>query len=152
MCWNNDDIKVWKGFEGRHTYNKNQLDGRNIDIPFQMNALENNSCDLQCATGYWSNILSQYNPAKDTMMQRCTNNNCKRTFLGPIDIESTTKIATEKTEADIFVYKDTEGIIMEHEPHTVFENVLTPKIVAIKKYLMTDLAIDYRTKEVILYQ
>jgi hypothetical protein len=149
MCWNENDISLWKGFEGRHTYNKNQLDGRLIPIPFKLNALENNRCDLMCANGYWSNILSQYNPAEDTMMQRCTHDNCKRTSLGPIDIEPTTKFATEKTEAEIFVFGDNKGLTMEMEEYTDFDKSFSPNRGGTSQMLITGLTIDYRTKKAI---
>jgi hypothetical protein len=149
MCWNENDISLWKGFEARHTYNKNQLDGRFIPFPFKLNALENNRCDLRCASGYWSNILSEYNPAKDTMLQRCTYDNCKRTSLGPIDIEPTTKFATENTEAEISEYDDNKGITMEVEKHTEFAMSFSPNKVGTSQMLITGLTIDYRTKKAI---
>jgi hypothetical protein len=82
-------------------------------------------------------------------MQRCTYNNCKRTSLGPIDIEPATQFATEKTEAEISVYDDDKGITMEVEKHTDLAMSFSPNKVGTSQMLMTGLTIDYRTKKAI---
>jgi hypothetical protein len=48
--------------------------GRLTTEPF---SLVSNQCKLNCATGYWSNWQSNYNPSVDPLDQRCTYDNCK---------------------------------------------------------------------------
>jgi hypothetical protein len=148
VCWGTDDLADHPSWDAKSTYSIHEVSGTIVAEPFKLDDADK-VCKIQCLPDYWSNAKSTYGRASNGNDQRCTYNNCKRTSIGPIDIEPTTKFATEKTEAEISVYDDNKGITMEVEKHTEFAMSFSPNKVGTSQMLITGLTIDYRTKKAI---
>ena len=59
-----------------HIYTEQEIFGVNVETPFTLNDTTK-FCEINCKTGFWSNINSSYNKADDGNDQRCTSNICK---------------------------------------------------------------------------
>jgi len=76
-CFAKQDIQNYDTWPGSVTYHRNDLRGIYTEHPYKLESTYSQKCEPLCDVNYWTNVRSKHTPTQETILFKCSPDQCK---------------------------------------------------------------------------